>query len=158
MLFHSVTCYTNSRVSRIYVNTTKLRNITCSLVATGVILRSLECIVYLICYCLQIQQKLNHFDTRVLETTQGVQWNGGGWDLDVHLQFPNDEHNLRNTLAICKEHFGRNSALDRACLLVCVRVVFARLLVITVFVNCCKSDRRQIAPSPRHPSEAIHGS
>ena len=42
VLFHSVTCYTNSTVSRIHVNTTKLRNITCTLVATGVILRSLE--------------------------------------------------------------------------------------------------------------------
>ena len=39
-LFHSVTCYANSRASRIHVNTTKLRNITCTLVATSVILRS----------------------------------------------------------------------------------------------------------------------
>ena len=31
-------------ISRIHVNTTKLRNITCTLVASGVILRSLECI------------------------------------------------------------------------------------------------------------------
>ena len=38
VLFHSVTCYTNSIVSRIHVNTTKLRNIMCTLVATGVIL------------------------------------------------------------------------------------------------------------------------
>ena len=43
VLFHSVTCYANSLVSCIHVNTTKLRNITCTLVATGVILRSLEC-------------------------------------------------------------------------------------------------------------------
>ena len=35
--------YTSFIVSRIYVNTTKLPNITCTLVATGVILRSLEC-------------------------------------------------------------------------------------------------------------------
>ena len=41
--FHSVTCYTNSTISRIHVNTTKLRNITCTLIATSVILRSLEC-------------------------------------------------------------------------------------------------------------------
>ena len=41
--FHSVTCYTNSIVSRIQVNTTKLRNITCTLDATGVIIQSLEC-------------------------------------------------------------------------------------------------------------------
>ena len=44
VLFHNITCYTNSTPSRIHVNTTKPRNITCTLVATGVILRSLECI------------------------------------------------------------------------------------------------------------------
>ena len=44
VLFHDVTCYTNSIISCIHVNTTKLRNVTCTLVATGVILRSLECI------------------------------------------------------------------------------------------------------------------
>ena len=43
VLSHSVTCYTNSIVSRIHVNTTKLYNITCTLVARGVIIRSLEC-------------------------------------------------------------------------------------------------------------------
>jgi hypothetical protein len=43
VLFHNVTCYTNSIVSHIHVNTTKLYNITCTLVATCVILRSLEC-------------------------------------------------------------------------------------------------------------------
>jgi hypothetical protein len=42
VLFHSVTFYTNSIVSRILVNTTKLRNIICTLVATCVILWSLE--------------------------------------------------------------------------------------------------------------------
>ena len=41
VLFHSVTCYINSIVSRIYVNTKKLCNITCTLVATCVILQSL---------------------------------------------------------------------------------------------------------------------
>ena len=41
--FHNVTCYTNSIVSHIHVNTTKLRNITCTLVATSVIIQSLEC-------------------------------------------------------------------------------------------------------------------
>ena len=40
--FYCVTCYTSSRVSCIHVNTTKLHNITCTLVATSVILRSLE--------------------------------------------------------------------------------------------------------------------
>jgi hypothetical protein len=44
VLFHNVTCYTNSIVSRIHVNTTKLCKITCTLMATCVILRSLECI------------------------------------------------------------------------------------------------------------------
>ena len=41
--FYSVTCYTNSIVSHIHVNTTKLCIITCTLVATCVILQSLEC-------------------------------------------------------------------------------------------------------------------
>ena len=41
--FHDVTCYTNFIVSHIHVNTTKLRNIMCTLVAASVILRSLEC-------------------------------------------------------------------------------------------------------------------
>jgi hypothetical protein len=45
VLFHNVTCYTNSTASHIHVNTTKLHNITCTLVATGVILQSLECII-----------------------------------------------------------------------------------------------------------------
>ena len=40
--FHSVTCYTKSIVSFVHVNTTKLRNITYTLVATCVILRTLE--------------------------------------------------------------------------------------------------------------------
>jgi hypothetical protein len=39
---------TNSIASRIHVNTKKLRNITCTLVAKGVILRSLECIFVLL--------------------------------------------------------------------------------------------------------------
>jgi hypothetical protein len=41
---HRVTCYTDPITSRIHVNTTKLRNITCTLVATGVTLRRLQCI------------------------------------------------------------------------------------------------------------------
>ena len=41
--FHSVTCYTNSNLSCIHVNTTKHRNVMCTLVATSVILWSLEC-------------------------------------------------------------------------------------------------------------------
>ena len=38
VLFHNVTCSTNSIVSGIHVNTIQLRNITCTLDATGVIL------------------------------------------------------------------------------------------------------------------------
>jgi hypothetical protein len=45
VLFHNVTCYNNSIVSRIHVNTTKLCNVTCTLVPTCVILQSLECIM-----------------------------------------------------------------------------------------------------------------
>jgi hypothetical protein len=37
VLFHNVTCYTNPIIPYIHVNTTNLRNITCTLVATGVI-------------------------------------------------------------------------------------------------------------------------
>jgi hypothetical protein len=44
VLFHNVTCYTYFVVPCIHVNTTKLRNITCTMVATCVILRTLECI------------------------------------------------------------------------------------------------------------------
>ena len=44
VLNHNVTCYNNSIVSRIHVNTTKPRNINCTLIDTCVILRSLECI------------------------------------------------------------------------------------------------------------------
>ena len=43
VLFHNVTCYTHSIVSHTHVNTTKLRNIMCTLVATCLILQSLEC-------------------------------------------------------------------------------------------------------------------
>ena len=40
---HSVTCHSNSIASRIHINTTKFCNITHTLIATGVILRSLKC-------------------------------------------------------------------------------------------------------------------
>ena len=43
VLFRDVKCYTHSIVSCVHVNTTKLIKITCTLAATGVILRSLEC-------------------------------------------------------------------------------------------------------------------
>jgi hypothetical protein len=41
--FHNVTCYTNSLLSRVHVNIIELSNIMCTLAATCVILRSLEC-------------------------------------------------------------------------------------------------------------------
>ena len=44
VLFHNVTCSTNSLLSCIQFNTKKLHNITCTLVATSVILHNLECI------------------------------------------------------------------------------------------------------------------
>ena len=44
VFFYNVTYYTRSIVSRIHVNTKKLRNITCTLVVTCVRLWSLECI------------------------------------------------------------------------------------------------------------------
>ena len=43
VLFHNVTCYTNSIVSCIHVNTTKPHNIMCIMIAIGVILCNLEC-------------------------------------------------------------------------------------------------------------------
>ena len=49
VLFHNVTCYTIYIVSRIHVNTTKLRNIMCTLVATSVILQSIECTFFTTC-------------------------------------------------------------------------------------------------------------
>ena len=44
VLFHNIISCTNFIVSLIHVNTIKLCNITCTLVATSVILQSLECI------------------------------------------------------------------------------------------------------------------
>ena len=41
--FQNVTCYTNSIISLIHVDTARLRDITCTLVATCVIQRSLGC-------------------------------------------------------------------------------------------------------------------
>jgi hypothetical protein len=55
VLFHNVICYTNSRVTHIHVNTIKLYNITCTLVAIGVILRSLECISFKLLKNSQVQ-------------------------------------------------------------------------------------------------------
>jgi hypothetical protein len=45
VLFYNLTCYTKSIVSHIHANTTKLHNITFTLVAISVILRSSKCII-----------------------------------------------------------------------------------------------------------------
>ena len=43
MLLHNITCYTKYSLSCIHVNTTTILNITCTLVATSMILGRLEC-------------------------------------------------------------------------------------------------------------------
>ena len=43
VLFHNVTWYMDSLLSRIHVNTTYLLNIMCTLVAAGLMLGRLEC-------------------------------------------------------------------------------------------------------------------
>ena len=79
VVFHNVTCYTNSILSCIHVNTTILRNITCPLVSTSVILWRLECIWNYSMLCLFIvyhifyQQMLNWLfgHSRTLTTLLG---------------------------------------------------------------------------------------
>ena len=72
VLFHNVTCYTNSIVSRIHVNTSKLCNITCTLVAVlGMILWSLECTMY-------------HMHTCGRNKCMHVVHNGGGYTQNHH--------------------------------------------------------------------------
>ena len=57
VLFHIDTCYIDSIASCIHVNTTNLCNTTCILVATCVILQSLECsvLVYIRLYWLGLE-------------------------------------------------------------------------------------------------------
>ena len=62
VLVHSVTCYTNSIASCIHVNTTKLCNITCTLVATCVILQSLECNEIFVISCNLIRKVTKDLD------------------------------------------------------------------------------------------------
>ena len=62
LLFHSITCYTNSLISHIHVNNTKLRNITCPLIATCEILRSLECPTYYVRFNSSIYAPLSRHD------------------------------------------------------------------------------------------------
>ena len=45
VLFHNVTCYTNSLLSHIHVNTVELLDVTCILIAISMIWWSLECII-----------------------------------------------------------------------------------------------------------------
>jgi hypothetical protein len=54
MLFHNITCYSTFLLSCIHVNTPDLVNITCTLVATGVILGWLECTHLNVAMILQI--------------------------------------------------------------------------------------------------------
>jgi hypothetical protein len=72
VLFHNVICYTNSIVSCIHVHTTKLRNIMCTLVATCVILQSLECMLWVleqstlivpidVCYCSDLHNAITSY-------------------------------------------------------------------------------------------------
>ena len=75
--FHSVTCYTNYVLSRIHVNTTKLRNITCTLVATGVIQRSLECSAERAPFCgshCNERNKVSFSYSPLTHTGAGHQW------------------------------------------------------------------------------------
>jgi hypothetical protein len=44
VLFHNVTCYTNSLLLCIHVNIIEFYNITCTSVTTNVILQNLDCI------------------------------------------------------------------------------------------------------------------
>ena len=60
VLFQSVTCYINYIVSRIHVKTTQLCNITCALLATSVILRSLECTKSNVTSFVKINKKGSH--------------------------------------------------------------------------------------------------
>ena len=61
--FHSVTCYTNFKISCMHVNTTKLRNITCIPVATDVILRSL---FHSVTFCTNFKISRMHVNTTKL--------------------------------------------------------------------------------------------
>ena len=72
VLFHNVSCYNNSIVSRIHANTTKLCNTTCTFVATCVILQSLECMLWVleqstsivpsdVCYCSELNDAITSY-------------------------------------------------------------------------------------------------
>ena len=52
VLFHNVKCYIDSLLARIHVNIDDLLTITCTLVATSVILGRLECTCYIIYVCI----------------------------------------------------------------------------------------------------------
>jgi hypothetical protein len=80
VLFLNITCYTNSIVSRIHVSTTKLHNIMCTLVTTGVILQSLRCIwLYgCMCACMLVCTKLNNRQLQI-EIKYKTHWNPNQW-------------------------------------------------------------------------------
>ena len=69
--FHIVTCYTNFIVAHIHVNATKICNITCTFVATCVILRILECSPY---GSLEIQRRFTK------TPSLAWRWQESSWD------------------------------------------------------------------------------
>ena len=86
VLFHYVTCYTNSDVSHINVNSTKLRKITCTLVAIGVILQNLECTRYVgvYLYCLHCLWGLK---SQLLHNLTSLIWHSLYNTLDIMTRF-----------------------------------------------------------------------
>ena len=121
VLFHSVACYTNSIVSRIHDNTTKICNVMCTLVATCVILRSLECIA--------CRSKHFHFITQLLGyvpwdhvshlwgATQGVHWTFRQSNVSYHrflrglLNWSHTSWNDHNYYARCRLGFDLSTKL-----------------------------------------------
>jgi hypothetical protein len=68
VLFQNITCYTNSLLSHIHVNTANLLNTTCTLVATNVILGRLECSLSSRLELLELRRQ----DAHVLEAVKGI--------------------------------------------------------------------------------------
>ena len=111
--FHSVTCYITSIVSRVYVYTTKLLNITCTLVAIGVILWSLEYTIFTRLFILTISNFLNKISTAtsalnnnywvldswVLSPLQyGVQWHTFYYDAYLSMRSACNTMSTKGTL------------------------------------------------------------
>ena len=73
VLFHNVTCYTNSLLSHIHVNIANLLNIVCTLVAIAVILGRLECTLTFSKYISSLCQLLDPHLTAYHSTYIGAQ-------------------------------------------------------------------------------------